>query len=215
MLSVIAIFEFWDFVWSMLPWVGKEVAGDPQNFDAGLLLELEGQVCDFIQVLVGLLQSLPLWGHVPERTETMKQPLQTPGSHTTTAPGKFRPVIEVSGSCTRVVTVYPKFDSLRDLCLTRLSHWDEIISFTRETQSKMAMRRARKQNINNAWQKNNVQDYMTIRNYRTIAHCKTYPSKWVLPVIPVLIYSLILTNTDLQVRSIKVEVQWYYHVLKV
>lgn len=45
--------------------MGKEIAGDPQHLDSGLSLQLESQVCYFIQIPVGLLQGGALRGHVP------------------------------------------------------------------------------------------------------------------------------------------------------
>lgn len=45
--------------------MGKEIAGDPQHLDSGLSLQLESQVCNFIQIPVGLLQGGALRGHVP------------------------------------------------------------------------------------------------------------------------------------------------------
>lgn len=44
--------------------MGEEVAGDPEHPDPGLALQLEGQVCYFIQILVGLLQRGAFRGHV-------------------------------------------------------------------------------------------------------------------------------------------------------
>lgn len=46
------------------PSVGEQVAGDPQNLNSSLILQLESQICDFIQVPVGLLQGGAFRSHI-------------------------------------------------------------------------------------------------------------------------------------------------------
>lgn len=50
--------------------MGKEIAGDPQHLDPGLALQLESQVCYFIQISVGLLKRWALRSHVPTEKKT-------------------------------------------------------------------------------------------------------------------------------------------------
>lgn len=48
------------------PSVGEQVAGDPQNLNSSLFLQLESQICNFIQVPVGLLQGGAFRSHISE-----------------------------------------------------------------------------------------------------------------------------------------------------
>lgn len=48
------------------PLVGEQVAGDPQNLNSSLFLQLESQICNFIQVPVGLLHGGAFRSHISE-----------------------------------------------------------------------------------------------------------------------------------------------------